>query len=171
MSLVWVFVLTSSQIEGQPQAASEYEIKAAFLYNFARFVDWPPESFSDAGSPLVVGIVGSDPFGGLLDKALNGKTANGRTLTVRRLSVGQDIRSCHVLFVSSSEARRMEQIADSLRGASVLTVSDMDRFVQLGGIVQLTKDNNRVGLVINAGLAERSRLKLSSKLLSLSKVV
>ncbi|MEW6126215.1 MAG: YfiR family protein [Acidobacteriota bacterium] len=153
------------------QSAGEYEIKAAFLYNFAKFVDWPAESFTDAGAPLVVGIVGNDPFGSAIDRLLSGKSANGRPLVVKRLSVGAGLKSCHILFIASSESGRMAQINGAVRGASVLTVGDMESFIQFGGVIQLTREANKVGMVINTDLAERSRLRISSKLLSLAKVV
>lgn len=102
----------------QAQTANEYEVKAAFILNFARFVDWPGEAFGDGGS-LVVGVVGDDPFRGALDQ-LSGATVNGRRLVVRRLKWTDNLRACQILFVSSSERNRLGKIMDSVRGASVL---------------------------------------------------
>ena len=149
------------------QGANEYDLKAAIIFNFAKFVEWPPGAFANDSAPIVVGIVGDDPFRGSLD-AVGGKSVNGRVVTVRRLNAGQDLRSCHVLFVSSSEKRHLPQIVTSLDGASVLTVGEMDGFANNGGMIKLKMEENKVRFVINAGLARRARLKISSKLLSLA---
>lgn len=151
------------------QASSEYQVKAAFLYNFAKFVDWPAEAFAGSNGMLVIGVIGDDPFGGSLDQAINGKTINGRPLVVRRLRWGQDLRSCHIIFISSSERQRLKQIIESLRGVSVLTVGDMGQFNQQGGIINFILEANKVRFEINSRGADQARLKVSSKLLSLAK--
>ncbi len=157
----------SSTVQGQ--SFSEYQVKAAFLYNFAKFVDWPGDALGNGNGPLVIGVIGDDPFGGALDQAINGKTVKGRTLVVRRLKWGQDLRSCHVLFISSSEQKRLREIIESLRGASVLTVGDMGQFNQHGGIINLILEANKVRFEINSRGADQARLRISSKLLSLAK--
>jgi hypothetical protein len=154
----------------QSAAASEYEVKAAIIFNFVKFVDWPAEAFAGGGQ-VVVGVVGDDPFGGSLDKAISGKSVNGRALRTRRLKWGQDLKGCHVLFVSSSERKRLPQILDSLTGASVLTVGEMERFAHDGGMIRLKKENNKVGFEINPANAERARLRINSRLLALAQVV
>ena len=152
------------------KGSSEYELKAAFLYNFAKFVEWPAGTFPDETAPIVVGVVGDDPFNGSLD-SVGGKSANGRQVAIRRLSASQDLRSCHMLFVSSSERKRLPQIVAIIDGASVLTVGEMEGFASNGGMIRLTMEDNRVRFEINAGTARRARLKISSKLLSLAKRV
>ena len=154
----------------EAQETREYELKAAFLYNFAKFVEWPAGTFSDDGAPIVVAVVGDDPFRASLD-SVSGKSANGRQVVVRRMSVGQDLRSCQVLFVSSSERRRLTEIVASIEGASVLTVGEMDGFASNGGMIRLTMEDNKVRFQINAGAARHARLRISSKLLSLAKDV
>lgn len=151
------------------QSSSEYQVKAAFLYNFAKFVDWPAEAFAGSNGKLVIGVIGDDPFGGALDQAINGKTVNGRSLVVHRLKWGQDLRSCHVLYISSSERTRLRQIVESLRGASVLTVGEMGQFNQQGGIINFILEANKVRFEINSRGADQARLRISSKLLSLAK--
>jgi len=158
-------------IQAQAQGSSEYAVKAAFLYNFAKFVEWPPGVFGNDGAPLVVGVVGDDPFGSALDQTIRGKSANGRQLIIRRFSWGQNLRECHILFISSSERKRLSQILDSLRGAGVLTVGETDHFNQQGGIINFVIEKGKVRFEINAGAAESSHLKLSSKLLALAKSV
>ena len=161
--------IKTSQAEAG-NGASEYELKAAILYNFAKFVEWPAAAFPDESAPIVFGVVGDDPFNGSLD-SVGGKSANGRQVAIRRLSVSEDLRSCHMLFVSSSEKKHLAQIVARVDGASVLTVGEMDGFASNGGMIRLTMEDNKVRFEINAGTARRDRLKISSKLLSLAKRV
>jgi len=166
-----IFALVGGPLSAriQARASNEYQVKAAFLYNFVKFVDWPAEAFSDASSPLVIGIIGEDPFGGALDQAINGKSIGGRPLVVRRLKWGQDLHSCHILYISPSERKRVPQIIQSLKGASVLTVGDMEQFNQQGGIINFILEANRVRFEINSRAADQARLRISSKLLALAK--
>jgi hypothetical protein len=171
LSLVcWVFS-ASLAFPGRGQTASEYQLKAVFLYNFTKFIEWAPEAFSSDTAPFVVGVLGDDPFGGALDQTVNGKTMNGRPLTVKYLKWGQNMRECQLLFISASERKRLPQILENLRGSSVLTVSDINSFCQQGGIIGLELENNKIGFVINTNIAEQARLRISSKLLSLAKMV
>ncbi len=157
--------------EAPAQAASEYQLKAAFLYNFAKFIEWPPDAFADANAPIILGLIGEDPFGRVLEQTISGKTANARPLLIKRLKWGENLRDCTILFISASERKRLAQIFESVKGAGVLTVSEMERFAQLGGVVNFTMKENKVGFEINVDAAERARLKISSKLLSLAKVL
>lgn len=166
---VVVLLSNACSVEVKAQASSEYQVKAAFLYNFAKFVEWPGEAFSDGSAPLVIGVIGDDPFGGALDQAINGKTIGGRSLVVRRLKWGQNLRSCHILFIGSSERKRLGQIIQSLKGASVLTVGDTGEFFQQGGIINFILEESRVKFEINSRMADQSRLRISSKLLALAK--
>jgi YfiR/HmsC-like len=151
------------------QEASEYQVKAAFLYNFAKFVEWPAGGGADA--PLVIGVLGKDPFGGEIDRAVEGKTVNGRRLTIKRFSSLEAYEYCHILFVSSSERNKLPQIIAAVRNSSVLTVSETDRFAHIGGIINFVTIENRIRFEINQAAAERAGLKISSKLLSLGRVV
>lgn len=153
------------------QGANEYQVKAAFLFNFVKFIEWPAEAFSDDGAPLVIGVVGQDPFGGYLDRAAGGKSVNGRQLLVRRFKWGEDLRACHVLFVCSSERKHLAQIIARLRGATVLTVGDMDQFTQQGGGIHFVTEASRMRFEINARAAAQARLKISSKLLALARAI
>jgi hypothetical protein len=149
--------------------SNEYQVKAAFLYNFAKFVEWPSEAFGDSNAPLVIGVIGDDPFGGALDQAINGKSVGGHSLVARRLRWGQDLRSCQILYISSSERKHLSQIIQSLRRASVLTVGDMDEFNQQGGMINFILEASRVRFEINSREADQARLRISSKLLTLAK--
>jgi hypothetical protein len=141
------------------------------VYNFAKFIEWPSEAFAGATDPLVFCAVGEGLFGSVLEYTLSGKTINGRPLVTKRLKPEQDLRACHLLFIGSSEKKRLAQIIQSLQGASVLTVSEISGFVHAGGIVNFILEENKVRFEINRGSAERARLKISSKLLALAKAV
>jgi hypothetical protein len=151
---------------GQAAAATrEYQIKAAFIYNFVKYVDWPGDK-----KTLTIGVLGRNPFGSALD-ALSGKTVNDRTLTVRRIANVQEARAVDVLFVSSSESEHVRQIIEALRSQPVLTVGEVGGFAQNGGVINFTNEGNKVRFEINPDAAERARLKISSQLLRLAKVV
>ena len=152
------------------QVSREYDIKAAFLYNFITFTDWPEEAFNSPESPYVIGVVGDDPFGRVLDDIANGERIKGRPLVVRRVTQVGDARRSHVLFISSSEERRVSDILRRLRGHPVLTVGDVPGFAAAGGGVNFTM-GERVGLVINPAALRAAKLNMSSKLLSLAKLV
>ena len=164
LSLLSVTLSTASQAQ-----SNEYQVKAAFLYNFARFVDWPGDAFGGSNAPLIIGVVGDDPFGGALDQAINGKNINGHPLVVRRLKWGQDLRSCQILFISSSERKHLPKIIQSLRGSNVLTVGDMGQFNQQGGIINFILEASKVKFEINSRAADQAHLRISSKLLALAK--
>ena len=148
----------------------EYQIKAAFLYNFVKFVEWPDEALPDPSAPIALCVLGEDPFGVALE-SINGKTVKGRQLVIKRFVGLQDLEVCRILFISSSEEGRLAQIFGSLKNSSILTVGEMERFIQLGGIISFTMESNKIRFEINADAAERAGLKISSKLLNLAKVV
>jgi len=167
VSIILLMVATclfSSQVQAQ---ADEYQVKAAFIFNFAKFVEWPGDAFSDGGT-LVVGVVGDDPFGGALDR-LNGSAVNGRRLRIKRLRLGDNLRVCNILFISKSEGKNLWKILDSIKGTSVLTIGEMPQFNQSGGMIRFVIQNSKVRFEINASAAAQARLKISSKLLALSK--
>jgi len=149
------------------QDVGEYEVKAAFLYKFASFVEWP--SPADTAPPCI-GVLGEDPFGAILDRVVQGKFVNGRPLRIRRFRSGQNIAECRVLFISSSEKSRFRSVLESLR-LPILTVGDTPGFCQSGGIITMEVQNDRVHLLINPEAAGKAKLRLSSKLLSVATIV
>jgi hypothetical protein len=149
------------------QPAGEYEIKAAFLYKVAGFVQWPDDR---SGGAIAVCVTGEDPFGSLLDEAIKGKSLNGRPFTVMRFRKGQEVSGCPMVFIAASERKRLDQILRSLP-PGVLTVGDMPGFCESGGMIAFDLRDSRVHLRINLEAARRARLQFSSKLLSLAKVV
>ncbi|HKH49985.1 MAG TPA: YfiR family protein [Thermoanaerobaculia bacterium] len=148
----------------------EYQVKAAFLFNFTKFVEWPSDVFTSPGDPVTVCVMGDDSFGESLDAVVQGETVNGRRLKVHRTRSPAELRACHMLFVPRSE-RRQSELLSSLRGAGILTVGDGDGFLSDGGIIRFVLDQNRVRFEINHAAAEANRLKLSSKLLRLARRV
>lgn len=151
--------------------ASEYQLKAVFLFNFTQFVDWPTDAFSDAGSPLVIGILGSDPFGAYLDDTVRDERVNGRPLAIQRYARVDEIKTCHVLFVSASEAGHMGQILNALKGRSILTVGDIDSFTRDGGIIRFAMVSTKIRLKISLDTAQAAHLTISSKLLRPAEIV
>jgi YfiR/HmsC-like len=158
-------------LPAQSRPPSEYELKAAFLFNFAKFIDWPESSFASEQSPFSICILGSDPFGSALDRTLQGKVVGNRPVTLTRITQIAQTRQCQVVFVSSSESRRLPEIVDRLQSASVLLVGESDGFAEAGGAIQFTLEDNRVRFTINTDVADRAGLKFSSKLLALAKIV
>ena len=153
------------------EALPEYQVKAAYLFNFLKFVEWPSDAFADPLAPIVIGIVGDDPFGSALPEVVVGKMVQGRDLVIRRYHAGENMRGASILFISASEKKRLPQVLAGLHGASVLTVADMDGFLDSGGMIQFLFEDDRVRFAINVDAASRARLKVSSKLLSLAHVV
>lgn len=159
-----------SPVALRPQVAlSEYQVKAAYLFNFLKFVEWPEDSFADPLAPIVIGVVGEDPFGSALPEVIIGKTVQGRDLVLRKYHAGDDLRGAHLLFISVSERKQLPQILSTLRGSNVLTVADTEGFLDAGGMIQFLNENEQVHFAINADAVSKSRLKMSSKLLSLAK--
>jgi hypothetical protein len=155
----------------QAALSREYQVKAVFLFNFAQFVEWPSPALPEAKAPLVIGVLGEDPFGAYLDETVRGETVNNRPLVVRRFRSVNEIDTCHVLFISRSEADRLEQIVASLKGRSILTVGDTDGFAKRGVMIRFMTVDNKIRLRINLERANAANLKISSKLLRPAEVV
>ena len=158
----------TNPIKGQP--AGEYEVKAAFVYNFARFVEWPAQAFKEPGDPIKVCILGENPFGRALDNALQGKLAGGRSFVVAQTSDLKRALGCHILFVCGSERKRVQAILQSVT-SGVLTVGDMEGFAAQGGVVNFKLEDGKIRFEINVAAAGQQGLRVSSKLLSVAKVV
>lgn len=154
---------------GQP---GEYEVKAAFLFNFAKFVEWPESSFDGPQAPIVFAVIGGDhELAFHLRRISTDEKIQGRNIVVRDARFGDDVRRCHILFISASERQRTAQILAGLQDASVLTVSDIDGFADAGGVMQFVMEQNRVRFVVNLNAATQSKLRVSAKLLALAQVV
>ena len=155
----------------QTGISREHQVKAVFLFNFAQFVQWPAAAFSGASSPIVIGILGEDPFGAYLDETVLGEKVNNRPVEVQRYSRVEDIKTCHILFISRSEAGQLEQILVSLKDRSLLVVGDGDDFARRGGMIRLATIQNKVRLIINVDAAQVANLTISSKLLRSAEIL
>jgi hypothetical protein len=163
--------------QAQESRPFDYRVKAAFLYNFGKFVEWPAAAFASTNAPLVIGVLGGDPFHGDCERIVANKTINGHPVIVRQIShpgaAGQapgysDLKSCHILFINASESDNLPDILDALKGASVLTVTDdLDHFAASGVIINFVIENGSVHFEINDDAARRAGMKISSKLLML----
>jgi hypothetical protein len=155
----------------QASPPSEYQIKAAFLFNFAKFIDWPPGSFASPQAPFSICILGKDPFGRSIDDALQGKSIGEHAVIIQRVKEAGDARHCQIVFAGGSESRNVGEILERVRGANVLLVGEADGFAASGGTIQFTLEENHVRFLINIDAADRGGLKFSSKLLALAKIV
>jgi hypothetical protein len=149
----------------------EYQLKAAFLFNFAKFVTWPDKAFAAPDTPLTIGILGTDPFGSSLRETVAGKTVNGRKIAIKPLSRDDTLSNVHLLFISRSERDRLPAILAALEGQSVLTVSETERFAHIGGMINFFVQAESVRFEFNPPAAERAGLRVSSKLASVAVVV
>src|SRR5271168_3927102 len=167
---IWV-VLCCLVAVAQAQSASEYQVKAAFLFNFARFVEWPSDAFLGADSPLQICILGQDPFGRDFEQMIEDKTVSGHRIEIAHPEGVPQARACQILFISTSEKAHLPSILQGLKGASVLIVGDTPGFAALGGAINFVLDDSRVRFEINLKAAELAHLKISARLLTVAKVV
>jgi hypothetical protein len=149
----------------------EYQVKAAFLYNFAKFVEWPAGTFTNATEPIGICIAGVNPFGSTLEGMVQGKKIGERAFAVRRMADTQQTKGCQILFIGGAEWRRVRPLLDALKGAAILTVGETGEFTSAGGMIAFQIAGPRVRLQIDLETAEHSHLKISSKLLSLAEIV
>jgi YfiR/HmsC-like len=161
----------SSPAPPQLPQVDENRVKAAYLYNFARFVDWPAASWPQADGPTLICSVGDDRLAEVLQQAVVGKQANGRRIETRRISSSQEGRSCHILLIGFHDSPRVLQMLRGLQDTRVLTVGQIDGFTDLGGMINLVRTERAVELEINPKAAEAAGLKISSRLLAVSRVV
>ena len=154
----------------QSRPPTEYEIKAAFLYEFGRFVEWPVAS-RQSGDSFAICVLGEDPFGFVLDETVQGKTISGAMVIARRIVAIRDAETCRILFLSPSEDSRLPEILKALEGRSVLTVGEENQFTRRGGMINFRLEDNRVRLAINLAVTERAGLKVSSQLLRVANIV
>ena len=163
---VWITALGG--IAARADEAPEYQVKAAFLYNFAKFVEWPADALPQDSSPFVIGVLGDDPFGANLDKTVEGKALGEHKIVAKRFKKLEDVQTCHILFVCRSEKDKLSKIVERLGKANTLVVGDTDQLLQRGGAINFTLEDKKVRFEINADAAERADLKVSSKLMQLA---
>ena len=142
-----------------------------FLFNFAKYVDWPAGAFSNSTAPIVIGVVGEDSFGDEFRRVTGDRTVNDRKVAIKQINGTADLKDCQILFIRSSETGRLTEILEVVKNSAVLTVGETDRFLLLEGMINFTKKENKIHLEINLVPAQRVNLKLSSKLLTVADVV
>jgi hypothetical protein len=153
----------------QAQQLSEYQVKAAYLYNFGKFVEWP--SGAAGGSQVSICVLGQDPFGPALDAVLAGERIQGKSVVLRRIAKAQEAMECGILFISSSEDRRLSDVLSTVEHVAVLTVSDIPEFSRRGGMIQFVLEGKRVRFEVNLASAQNAGLTLSSELLKVAVMV
>jgi hypothetical protein len=166
-----VAVLLAAPSTSHARLTHEYDLEAAFLFHFAQFVQWPSEALPEKNTPLTIGILGEDPFGKSLDEIVANESVAGHKLLVRRLQRVSQADSCHILFVSSSEKGRLDQILARVKRRSVLTVGETKQFAQRSGMIGFVVADKRLRLAINLAAANEAGLTISSKLLRQSEIV
>ena len=153
------------------EGVSEYELKAAFVFNFAKFTEWPEDSFSGPDDPFVVGVLGDDPIASMLERNLAEKTIRDRRLVTRRFDGVNALERCHVLFIATSEAPRIDAALQAVGHHPVLTVGETQGFAQRGGMIGFLMEGTRLRFEVNLDAAERTNLRISSQLLKLATLV
>jgi len=171
LQIIVIFSVSVLHLPAQSTGPTEYELKAAFLFNFAKFVEWPPGAFANPQSAFLVCVLGPDPFGSALDDALLRHSIQGHAVALLRMKRTVDIVGCQILFVPASERNRLPEIIAKLRGQYVLVIGETDEFASSGGVIQFALEQDRIRFLINTDAADRSGLKFSSKLLALAKIV
>jgi hypothetical protein len=161
-------ILLASSLPAQKLKPTENELKAVYLFNFARFTQWPSSTGNEKNGSFLICVLGQDPFGASLDAVVSGETIGGNPVVAKRISRSQDALSCQVLYISSSEEGQLKEVLNAVDKASVLTVSDIPQFSRRGGIVQFVMENNRVRFEVNLANATGARLNLSSELLKVA---
>ncbi len=169
--VLFVCALVPRAMHTQPGRVSDYQVKAAFLFNFAQFVTWPPEAAASDTSAFVIGVLGDDPFGVVLEETVRGEHLGSRPYVIHRFQRPEDVKRCDILFISQSERSHFPEILTTLAHRPLLTVSDADGFVEGGGMIRFATEQNHVRLKINLGAAQAAHLTVSSKLLRLADVV
>jgi len=154
---------------------SEYTVKAAYLFNFVKFVQWPASTFDSETSPIIIGVLGDDPFGDDLDSTIKGRIVNGHSIQFKRFGAFDEVQAsqlkkCHILFIAYSEKDNIKEILKAIGGSNVLTVSEIDKFTLLGGMILFDQEGQRITLAINVEAAQKAKLTISSKLLQVAKI-
>ena len=181
-------MLTGPAVYAESGSSREYQIKAAFLYNFLQFVDWPKEKIADANKPIIIGIIGDDPFGDAIEP-LKDKPVAGRKIVIKRFKSFESLKKagdndaagtkqnikalgeCHMLFICASENKNLREIIESIKNSGVLTVGESGGFLDVGGIVNFVMADEKVGFEVSIVAAKQAGLEIRSKLLRLAKKV
>ena len=170
MLLLLLVIPAASTSLGQGAPSRENQVKAAFIYNFAQFVEWPDDAFLGNGAPFVIGVLGDPGLQGELERTLKGKTAGGREFSVRYFARVSDLTRCHILFIGAAEQGRAAEILQKVNHQGTLTVGDFDGFTAASGVVRFMTEDNKLRFEVNVDAANDERLRVSSKLLKLARI-
>jgi hypothetical protein len=168
--VTFTFILIPLHVRAEESEFSEYEVKAGFIYNFAKFIEWPVDTFSDVNKAIILCVVGTDPFGKALG-AIDNKTVQTRRLEIKYTGRSKDLKMCSMLFISGSEKDSLSPILETVKGAPILTIGDTKGFAQQGIMINFVMEQNKVGFEINTESARRAKITISSKLLKLAKTI
>jgi hypothetical protein len=171
VALVLLFTFCCRDAMAQSPISREYQLKAVFLLNFARFTEWPATAFESPQSPFIIATLGKDPFNGALEDAIKGETIAGRPISVVHYTDLETMEKAHILFISESESSHVQPIIYALSKKPILAVSDLENFAVKGGMVRFITKNNKIGIRINVGTLKASQLTMSSKLLRAAELV
>jgi hypothetical protein len=169
-ALIELKMTARGQALSYTQTPARYKVEAVFLYNFAQYVDWPQQAFNSDSAPFVIGVLGTDPFGKMLEDVTRNEKINGHPFEIRRFQRADEAVSCHILYISESEEKRMREILAAVRGRPVLTVGETEGFVAQGGMIRFVLGGSRLRFRINVDSAKESQLTISAKLLRLADV-
>jgi hypothetical protein len=158
-------------LAAQVPIPQEYQVKAALIYNLAKFVEWPAVALPETSTDMALCIVGEDPFGPDLDHTIAGKSVHRKRLTISRLRTVQDVAGCHIVFIGMLARPDLVQTLDAAQDSHALTIGETDQFTNLGGMIFLTMEGNRVQFEVNMEAVERAKLRISSKALKLARAV
>jgi hypothetical protein len=170
MAVCWLFWSVPNLL-ALNEGSVEYSVKLAFLYNFAKFIEWPPGSYRDSGAPMAICIIGHDPFSSDMEGELQSRTVGGHPVEFRTMRPTDTLSVCQIVFVPATEKAQVDRIVKTLKGLSTLTVGETEGFAVLGGMINLTVEEKKIHFEINQDAAERAGLKVSAKLLSIAKIV
>lgn len=167
-----ILLPVSFSVSAQVARPSEAELKAAFVYNFIKFTEWPAEEMANKNEPFVIGVLGKDPFGAALDKTIEGESFHQKPIVVRRFSrMEESVGNSQVIFIGASEESNLPAILKLIDGQAILTVSEIENFAQRGGVIKLAKESNKLVFEINVDTAKRAGLAMSAQLLRLARIV
>lgn len=170
--MVLLIVLTfSASTNVQAQTTPEFQLKAVFMYNFTRFVEWNPGSFESYNDPFIITIIGNDPFGSYLEETVRDEKIGRHPIVIRRVDDIRSVETCHILYINEKDPPRIRQILAGLQNRNILTVSDAPNFASLGGVIGFYTENNRIRMQINTAAARNAQLNISSKLLRVAKII
>ena len=170
-SVILVWLMLSVAVVKAQTGSREYQLKAVFLFNFTQFVQWPTNAFVSSNSPIVIGLLGNDPFEKFLEETVKDEKVEGHPLIVQRFQRVADVKECHLLYISPTASGRNSEILTQLKGRSILTVGETTDFAQSGGMIRFVTENNKIRLRINPDAARQENLTISSKLLRLADIV